>query len=103
MTTKLRKIAAAASLILPLIALASDTQHYYLRDADSPTASTEAVPVPSSFFVARLFPRGGPLSGLALRIVKQSGPDLESKHDETFVPVGAHIANSVSETLGKWK
>jgi hypothetical protein len=32
--------------------------------------------------------------------VKQTGTGLEWKHDETFIPAGAHIGNSVSETLG---
>ena len=64
----------------------------------------KAVAVPSSFFVARLFPMGDSLYGLAaLGIVKQAGSGLEWKHDETFVPAGAHIGNSVSETLGKSK
>jgi hypothetical protein len=35
--------------------------------------------------------------------VKQTGTGLEWKHDDTFVPAGAHIGNSVSETLGKSK
>ncbi len=40
MRTKLRNISsAAAALMLPLLAHASDTQHCYLRDAASPTAS----------------------------------------------------------------
>ncbi len=66
--------------------------------------SWKAVSVPTSFFVARLFSLGDSLYGLApLGIVKQTGPGLEWKRDETFVPAGSHIGNSVSETLGKSK
>jgi photosystem II stability/assembly factor-like uncharacterized protein len=61
----------------------------------------KAIAVPTSFFVARIFPLGNSLYGLAaLGIVKQTGTGLEWKHDETFIPAGAHIGNSVSETLG---
>jgi photosystem II stability/assembly factor-like uncharacterized protein len=64
----------------------------------------KAIPVPTSFFVSRLFSVGNSLYGLAaLGIVKQTGTGLEWKHDDTFVPAGAHIGNSVSETLGKSK
>lgn len=64
----------------------------------------KAIAVPTSFFVSRLFPLGDSLYGLAaLGIVKQTGPGLEWKHDETFIPAGAHIGNTVGETLGKSK
>ena len=64
-------------------------------------ATWKAIAVPSSFFVSRIFSLGDSLYGLAaLGIVKQTGSVLGWKHDETFVPAGAHIGNSVSETLG---
>lgn len=64
-------------------------------------ANWKAIPVPSSFFVSRVFPVGDSLYALAaLGIVKQTGPGLEWKHDETLVPAGAHIGDTVDETLG---
>lgn len=64
----------------------------------------KAIPVPTSFFVSRVFPVGDSLWGLAaLGLVKQTGPGLEWKHDETFIPAGAHIGNTVGETLGGGK
>jgi hypothetical protein len=64
----------------------------------------KAVPVPSSFFAARLFPVGDSLYGLAaLGIGRQTSPGFEWKHEEAIVPADAHICNSVSETLGKSK
>jgi len=64
----------------------------------------QAIPVPTSFFVARVFSVGDSLWGLAaLGLVKQTGPGLQWKHDETFIPAGARIGNSVSETLGSGK
>jgi photosystem II stability/assembly factor-like uncharacterized protein len=64
----------------------------------------QAIPVPSSFFVARVFSVGDSLWGLAaLGLVKQTGPGLQWKHDETFIPAGSHIGNTVGETLGAAK
>jgi photosystem II stability/assembly factor-like uncharacterized protein len=60
----------------------------------------KAIDVPTSYFVARLFPLGDALYGLAeLGIVKQTGNGLEWKHDETFVPAGAHIGDSLENTV----
>ena len=64
----------------------------------------KAIPVPSSFFVARVFPVGDSLWALAeLGVLRQTGTGLEWKHDEAFVPAGAHIGSSVDETLGPAK
>lgn len=64
-------------------------------------ANWQAIPVPTSFFVSRVFQVGDSLWALAeLGILKQTGPGFEWKHDETFVPAGAHIGNTVDETLG---
>lgn len=61
----------------------------------------KAIDVPTSYFVSRIFSMGDSLWGLAaLGIVRQIGTGLEWQHDDTFIPTGAHIGNSVSETLG---
>lgn len=60
-----------------------------------------AIAVPGSFFVARVFPVGDSLWALAeLGILKQTGSGLQWKRDETFIPAGAHIGNTIDETLG---
>jgi photosystem II stability/assembly factor-like uncharacterized protein len=61
----------------------------------------QAIPAPTGFFAARVFPVGDSLWALAeLGVLKQTGPGLQWKHDETFVPIGAQIGSSVDETLG---
>jgi photosystem II stability/assembly factor-like uncharacterized protein len=56
-------------------------------------------PVDGNFFVSRIFPLGDMLCGLAeLGIVRQTGDGLKWKHDESFVPAGAHLGNSLTET-----
>ena len=58
-----------------------------------------AVPVEANFFVARIFPVGDSLWALAeLGVLKQTGGGLQFKHDESFVPAGAHIANSLDDS-----
>jgi photosystem II stability/assembly factor-like uncharacterized protein len=57
------------------------------------------VPLDGSYFVSRIFPVGDSLWALGeLGILKQTGPGVQWKRDETFVPAGAHIANSLDET-----
>jgi photosystem II stability/assembly factor-like uncharacterized protein len=59
----------------------------------------KAIPVEGNYFIARVFPMGDSLWALAeLGILKQTGNGLQWKHDESFVPAGAHIANSLDET-----
>jgi photosystem II stability/assembly factor-like uncharacterized protein len=64
-------------------------------------ANWQAIAVPVSFFVARVFPVGDSLWALAeLGILRQTGSGVQWKYDESFVPAGAHIGNTVEETLG---
>jgi photosystem II stability/assembly factor-like uncharacterized protein len=58
-------------------------------------------PVPTGYFVSRVFPVGDSLWAMAeLGILKQTGPGLQWTHDETFVPAGARIGESIEEALG---
>jgi len=58
-----------------------------------------AVPVDGNYLVSRLFPVGDSLWALAeLGVLKQSGSSLQFKHDESFTPAGAHIANSLEDS-----
>jgi photosystem II stability/assembly factor-like uncharacterized protein len=57
-----------------------------------------AVALEGNYFVARVFPVGQTMWALGeLGILKQTGSGLQWKHDETFIPAGAHIANSLDE------
>jgi photosystem II stability/assembly factor-like uncharacterized protein len=60
----------------------------------------KAIPVDANYFVNRVFPVGDSLWALAaLGILKQTGPGVQFKHDESFVPAGAHIANSLDDAV----
>jgi photosystem II stability/assembly factor-like uncharacterized protein len=73
---------------------------HFLVSEDGGT-NWQAIPVPGSFFVARVFQVGDSLWALAeLGILKQTGPGLQWKHDENFIPAGAHIGSTIDETLG---
>ena len=59
----------------------------------------KAIPTPTGFFVARVFPVGDSFWALAeLGILKQTGSGLQWTRDETFVPAGARIGDSVEES-----
>jgi photosystem II stability/assembly factor-like uncharacterized protein len=69
-------------------------------------ATWRGIPV-ANMFVSRVFPLGGSMRALGeLGILKQGGASgLEWKHDDSLVPAGAHIANSLEDaaksTTGK--
>lgn len=57
-----------------------------------------AVPLEANYFVSRVFSVGDSLWALGeLGILRQTGSGVQWKRDETFVPAGAHIANSLDE------
>jgi photosystem II stability/assembly factor-like uncharacterized protein len=67
--------------------------------SDDGGANWRAIPVPGSFFVSKLFRMGDSLWGLAeLGILRQVGSGLQWKHDETFIPAGARIGDTVDDT-----
>jgi len=58
-----------------------------------------AIPLEANCFVTRLFRVGDSVWALGeLGIFKQTGSGLEWKHDESFIPAGSHISNSLEET-----
>jgi photosystem II stability/assembly factor-like uncharacterized protein len=83
--------------------IAGDDQLLHSEDGGG---TWHAIPV-ENMFVSRVFPLGGSLRALGeLGILKQGGSTgLEWKRDETLVPAGAHIANSLEDaakpTTGK--
>jgi len=61
-------------------------------------ATWRAVALNGNYFVARVFPVGDTMWALGeLGLLKQTGGGLQWKHDESFVPAGAHISNSLEE------
>jgi photosystem II stability/assembly factor-like uncharacterized protein len=59
-----------------------------------------AVPLDANYFVSRVFTVGDSLWALGeLGILKQTGPGLQWKHDDTFIPAGAHISDSLEESV----
>ncbi|MGP8176187.1 MAG: WD40/YVTN/BNR-like repeat-containing protein [Terracidiphilus sp.] len=83
--------------------IAGDDQLLLSEDSG---ATWRGIPV-ANMFVSRVFPLGGSLRALGeLGILKQGGGSgLEWKHDDSLVPAGAHIANSLEDaakaTTGK--
>ena len=82
--------------------IAADDQVLYSEDG----ATWRAISV-KNMFVSRVFPLGDSLRAMGeLGILKQGGASgLEWKRDDTLVPAGAHIANSLEDaaksTTGK--
>ena len=83
--------------------IAGDDQLLFSADGG---ATWRGIPV-ENMFVSRVFPLGGSLRALGeLGILKQGGASgLEWKRDETLVPAGSHIGNSLEDaakpTIGK--
>ncbi len=76
--------------------IAGDEQFLF---SDDQGQNWHAVPTDGNFFVSRVFPVGDSLWALAeLGILRPTGTGAEWKHDEKFVPAGAHIATSLEDT-----
>jgi photosystem II stability/assembly factor-like uncharacterized protein len=75
--------------------IAADSQLLVSEDGGE---TWKAVVLDGNYFVCRVFPVGDAMWALGeLGLLKQTGTGLEWKHDESFVPAGAHISNTLEE------